>query len=122
MATRPIAKPSNRPLGNGGGGNAGNSVDVGILSINRTLREDTRWFIVGVVVLSIVLFFALPLSVLVYIDAARLHAEVKADMKQMKRRAAEVERMAALINERAQEGGEGDASSEKKVGKKGNTP
>lgn len=31
-------------------------------------REDTRWFIVGVVVLSLVLFLALPLAVLVVVD------------------------------------------------------
>ena len=48
-------------------------------------REDTRWFIAGVVVLSIVLFFALPLSVLIYVDAARLQAEVRYEIKQMKK-------------------------------------
>lgn len=48
-------------------------------------REDTRWFIAGVVVLSIVLFFALPMSVLIYVDAARLQAEVRYEMKQMKK-------------------------------------
>lgn len=48
-------------------------------------REDTRWFIAGVVVLSIVLFFALPMSVLVYIDAARLQAEVRYEIKQLKK-------------------------------------
>ena len=48
-------------------------------------REDTRWFIAGVVVLSIVLFFALPLSVLIYVDAARLQAEVRYEVKQMKK-------------------------------------
>ena len=48
-------------------------------------REDTRWFIAGVVVLSIVLFFALPLAVLIYVDAARLQAEVRYEIKQMKK-------------------------------------
>ena len=48
-------------------------------------REDTRWFIAGVVVLSIVLFFALPLSVLIYVDAARLQAEVRKEVKQLKK-------------------------------------
>ena len=48
-------------------------------------REDTRWFIAGVVVLSIVLFFALPLSVLIYVDAARLQAEVRYEIKRMKK-------------------------------------
>jgi hypothetical protein len=48
-------------------------------------REDTRWFIVAVVVLSVVLFFALPLSLLIYVDAAKLQAEVRYEVKQMKK-------------------------------------
>ena len=48
-------------------------------------REDTRWFIAGVVVLSVVLFFALPMSVLIYVDAAKLQAEVRYEIKQMKK-------------------------------------
>lgn len=31
-------------------------------------REDTRWFIVGVVILSFVLFFVLPIGVLIAVD------------------------------------------------------
>lgn len=56
-------------------------------------REDTRWFVAGVVVLSIVLFFALPLSVLVVVDhlkmKAQIKAEVKAEIKELKRLQAE---------------------------------
>ena len=48
-------------------------------------REDTRWFIAGVVVLSVVLFLALPISVLIYVDAARLQAEVRYEVKQMRK-------------------------------------
>ena len=48
-------------------------------------REDTRWFIAGVVVLSLVLFFALPMAVLIYVDAARLQAEVRYEIKQLKK-------------------------------------
>lgn len=46
-------------------------------------REDTRWFIVGVVVLSIVLFFALPMSMLIYVDMqTRLKmAEIRIEKK-----------------------------------------
>ena len=46
-------------------------------------REDTRWFIVGVVVLSIVLFFALPMAVLVYVDMQKRlsMAEVRIERK-----------------------------------------
>jgi hypothetical protein len=48
-------------------------------------REDTRWFIAGVVVLSVVLFFALPMALLVYVDAAKLHAEVRYEVQRMKK-------------------------------------
>lgn len=46
-------------------------------------REDTHWFIVGIVILSLVLFFALPMSVLIYIDMQkRLNmAEVRIERK-----------------------------------------
>ena len=85
MATRPITQPSNRQGNYSGSGNPSNSVDVGAVSVTRMAREDTRWFIAGVVVLSIVLFFALPLSVLIYVDAARLQAEVRYEIKQIKK-------------------------------------
>ena len=48
-------------------------------------REDARWFIAAVVVLSVVLFFALPMSLLIYIDTARLQAEVRYEVKQLKK-------------------------------------
>jgi len=48
-------------------------------------REDARWFIAAVVVLSVVLFFALPMSLLIYIDTARLQAEVRHEVKQLKK-------------------------------------
>jgi hypothetical protein len=63
-------------------------------------REDTRWFIAGVVVLSIVLFFALPLSVLIYVDAARLQAEVRYEVKQLKKLKAEVKEKQDASNRR----------------------
>jgi len=85
MATRPAAQSSNRQGSYRGGGGSSNSMDVGAVSVTRMAREDTRWFIAGVVVLSIVLFFALPLSVLIYVDAARLQAEVRYEVKQMKK-------------------------------------
>ena len=43
-------------------------MDVGLSTVVRMAREDTRWFVIGVVILSLVLFLALPLSVLVVID------------------------------------------------------
>ena len=53
-------------------------------------REDTRWFIVAVVVLSVVLFLALPMAVLIYVDTARMQAEVRREIKQMKKLQAEL--------------------------------
>ena len=48
-------------------------------------REDTKWFIAAVVVLSLVLFLALPLSMLIYVDTAKMQAEVRYEVKQLKR-------------------------------------
>ena len=48
-------------------------------------REDTRWFIVAVVVLSLVLFLALPLSMMIYVDTAKMQAEIRYEVKQMKK-------------------------------------
>ena len=46
-------------------------------------REDTRWFIVGVVVLSFVLFFVLPIGVLIAVDNEKRlgRAESRIDRK-----------------------------------------
>ena len=85
MATRPNPQSPNRQGNYSNSSNSGNSVDVGHVSVTRMAREDTRWFIAGVIVLSIVLFFALPMSILIYVDAARLQAEVRYEIKQMKK-------------------------------------
>ncbi len=85
MATRTPTQSQNRQ-GNGGVlGRSGDPMDVGAVSVVRMAREDTRWFIAGVVILSVVLFFALPMSLLIYVDAARLQAEVRYEIKQMKK-------------------------------------
>ena len=55
-------------------------------------REDTKWFVAGVVILSIVLFLALPLSVLVVIDHLKVKAEIKAEVKEMRRLRDKLER------------------------------
>ena len=44
-------------------------------------REDTRWFVIAVIFLSVVLFLALPLSILVYADSLKLQAQIRADAK-----------------------------------------
>ena len=61
-------------------------------------REDTRWFIAGVVVLSVVLFFALPMSLLIYVDTARMQAEVRYEIKQLKKLKQEVKEQKDVTN------------------------
>ena len=48
-------------------------------------REDTQWFIIGVVVLSVVLFLALPLSMMIYVDTARMRSEINHELKQVRK-------------------------------------
>jgi hypothetical protein len=46
-------------------------------------REDTRWFIVAVVILSLVLFLAFPMALLVYVDNEKRlsKAEIRIEQK-----------------------------------------
>ena len=50
-------------------------------------REDTRWFIAGVVILSFVLFLVLPIGVLVAIDnekrLSRAEARIERRLKRL---------------------------------------
>ena len=48
-------------------------------------REDTRWFVAGVVVMAIVLFLALPISALVVIDYLKLKSEMQYEIRQLKK-------------------------------------
>lgn len=48
-------------------------------------REDTRWFIVAVVVLSLVLFLALPMSLLVLVETEKMKADVRHEVRQLKK-------------------------------------
>jgi hypothetical protein len=59
-------------------------VDVGLSTVTRMAREDTHWFVVGVVVLSFVIFLALPISALIYIDHLRIRAEVRQEIRELK--------------------------------------
>jgi uncharacterized membrane protein (DUF106 family) len=59
-------------------------VDVGLSTVTRMAREDTRWFVIGVVVLSFVIFLALPISALIYIDHLRIRAEVRKEIRELK--------------------------------------
>ena len=47
-------------------------------------REDTRWFVVAVIVMSLVLFLALPLSVLIAVDTMKMKAQVRAELREIK--------------------------------------
>jgi hypothetical protein len=57
---------------------------VGNAAIARMAREDTRWFVVAVIVLSLVLFLALPLSVLIAVDTMKMKAQVRAELREIK--------------------------------------
>lgn len=48
-------------------------------------REDTRWFIVAVVILALVLFLALPLSMLLVIDHMKLQSQMKAEIREVRK-------------------------------------
>jgi hypothetical protein len=90
MATLPSSQSQNRQGGVGSNRNGGNAMDVGNDAIVRMVREDTRWFAAAVIVLSLILFLALPLSVLIAVDTLKLKAEVRAEMKQLKQLKAEL--------------------------------
>ena len=89
MATRATQTSSNRPGSNGGSGVRGNSVDVGHVAIARMAREDTRWFVAAVVILSLVLFLVLPLSMFIVTDnekrLARAEARIDRKLEQLNR-------------------------------------
>ena len=61
------------------------NLDVGHAAIARMAREDTRWFVVAVVILSLVLFLALPLSLLVLVETEKMKADVRYEVKQLRK-------------------------------------
>ena len=97
MASVSSSQSSYRQGNTGSNRGANNSMDVGNDAIARMAREDTRWFAAAVIILSLVLFLALPLAVLVAVttmrinvDTMRLKAEVKTELKQLKQLKAEL--------------------------------
>ena len=48
-------------------------------------RDDTRWFVVGVVVLALVVMLALPITVLLVIDDLKMKAELRYEMHELKK-------------------------------------
>ena len=85
MATRTPTQSQNRSGGGYSTNPASGSMDVGLNAVARMAREDTRWFVVGVVTLSIVLFLALPVSMLVVIDYMKLRAEMQYEIRQIRK-------------------------------------
>ena len=84
MAARP---PTQSPFGQRNlysSNNNGNSMAVGNAAIARMAREDTRWFVIAVIILSLVLFLALPLSVLIAVDTMKMKAQVRAELREIK--------------------------------------
>ena len=85
MATRTPTQSQGRQGGGFNPNSASGSVDVGVHAVARMAREDTKWFVVGVVTLSIVLFLALPVSMLVVIDYMKLRSEIQYEIRQVKK-------------------------------------
>ena len=91
MATRAPQKPQNRQIGASGYSSDASSVDVGLSTVTQMARDDTRWFVVGVVVLSLVIMLALPITVLLIIDDLKMKSEIKYEIKQMRKLKKELE-------------------------------
>ena len=85
MATRIAQKPQNRQNNNSGYSANSGGVDVGLSAVTQMARDDTRWFVVGIVVLALVILLALPITVLIVIDDLKLKAEIRQEMRQLKK-------------------------------------
>ena len=85
MATRTPTQSSGRSGNSNGNGSGSGSMDVGVHAVARMAREDTRWFVAGVVVMAIVLFLALPISALVVVDYLKMKSEMQYEIRQLKK-------------------------------------
>jgi hypothetical protein len=101
MATRTPTQSQNRQSNYSGGGSGNGSMDVGLSTVTRMAREDTRWFVVAVVVLSIVLFFALPMSLLIYVDMQKRMNMAEIRIERKLKRLEQLERQVKEKNEKA---------------------
>ena len=90
MASVSSSQSSYRQGNTGSNRGGNNSLDVGNDAIARMAREDSRWFAAAVIVLSLIIFLALPLSVLIAVDTLKMKAEVRAELKQLKQLKAEL--------------------------------
>ena len=70
---------------------------MGFSTVTRMAREDTRWFVAGVVMLSLVLFLVLPIGVLIAVDNQKRlsKAETRID-----RKIKQIERLEDILKER----------------------
>jgi poly-D-alanine transfer protein DltD len=55
-------------------------------------REDTRWFVIAVVILSLVLFLALPMSLLIYVDNEKRLARAETRIEQKLKKLEQLEK------------------------------
>jgi len=55
-------------------------------------REDTRWFVVAVVILSLVLFLALPMALLIYVDNEKRLSKAEIRIEQKLRKLEQLEK------------------------------
>ena len=85
MATRTPTQSQGRSGSGNGNGTGSGSMDVGVHAVARMAREDTRWFVAGVVVMAIVLFLALPISALVVVDYLKMKSEMQYEIRQLKK-------------------------------------
>ena len=58
-------------------------------------RDDTKWFVVGVVVLALVVMLALPITVLLVIDDLKMKAELRYEIHELKKLKKELHEKAA---------------------------
>jgi cell division protein FtsL len=56
-------------------------------------REDTQWFIVAVVILSLVLFLALPMSLLVLVETEKMKSDIRKETRELRKLKEEVKEM-----------------------------
>jgi hypothetical protein len=68
-------------------------VDVGLSTVTRMAREDTRWFVIGVVTLSFVIFLALPIAALIVIDHLRIRNEVRQERREIRQEIGELKKL-----------------------------
>ena len=95
MATGAPQKPPNRPNGPSGYGAGGRDVDVGLSAVAQMARDDTRWFVVGVVVLALVVMLALPITVLLVVDVLKMKADLRYEIHELKKLKKELHEKAA---------------------------